>query len=403
MKKHKLKLSQRGQVLVLVAVALIGMLAILALVLDGGNTYAKRRQAQNAADAGALAGATTLCRGTAAEAIAAANDYAVNRNGAASAVVSIVDSEVTVDTSIPFDTFFLSVFGRPQITAQATATAGCFSPGSGLGILPIAWSCRPPEIPPVGPLDPACSILFEDETDGDDDCTFGVDPIYIIVDSADIENDLVCEDPPPAPGDPPALGFVDCDLDDDGTNDLDVLSGGNRSWLDLNGGGGGAADLRDWITNGFPGEVYTHTWFAGQTGVAVSVYDTVHDEVLVDDEIVIIPVFDQFCGGPPDTTCPELVHTDPPDDFDDTIVFSGGASTDYFHVISFALFKISCVDAGSHPGGGSSCPGNQQLQDWNIINPSGKTIEGCFIQGTVPGLGGGGGPFVGAYVVYLTR
>ena len=186
-----------GAGLVLVAVALMGMLAILALVLDGGNTYAKRREAQNAADAGALAGAATLCRGTAGEAIAAANDYAVNRNSATSAAVSVTGSEVTVDTSIPFDTFFLSILGRPQITAEATATAGCFSPGSGIGILPIAWSCSPPEFPPVGPLDPACAILFEDENDGDDDCTWGVDPMYIIVDSTDIENDLVCEDPPP--------------------------------------------------------------------------------------------------------------------------------------------------------------------------------------------------------------
>jgi hypothetical protein len=230
--------------------------------------------------------------------------------------------------------------------------------------------------------------------------------MYIIVDSTDIENDLVCEDPPPAPGDPPALGFVDCDLDDDGVNDLDVLSGGNRSWLDLDGGGGGASDLSDWIENGFPGEVYTHTWFAGETGVSVSVYNTVHDEVLMDDEVVIIPVFDQYCGGPPASDCPGLVHNELDDGVDDTIVLSGGSSTDYFHIVSFALFKVSCVDAGSHPGGGNTCPGNEQLQDWNIINPSGKTIEGCFIQGTAPGLGGGsggGGPFVGAYVVYLTR
>ena len=106
----KLTISQRGQVLVLVAVVMIGLLAILALVLDGGNTYAKRREAQNAGDAGALAGATTLCRGTAGEAIAAANDYAVNRNSATSAAVSVAGGQVTVDTSIPYDTFFLSIF-----------------------------------------------------------------------------------------------------------------------------------------------------------------------------------------------------------------------------------------------------------------------------------------------------
>lgn len=399
--KRNSKLSQRGQVLVLVAVALLGMLAILALVLDGGNTYAKRRQAQNAADAGALAGAAVHCRGEG-NPVATAYDYAVNRNGADTATVSIAGSEVTVDTTIPFDTFFLSIFGRSQITAEATATAGCFVPNLGEGVLPVAWSCRPPLVPPGSPLDPACEIHFED----DDGCQWGDDPVYIIVDSADIADDLVCEEPPPAPGDPPDSGYVDCDLDDDGTNDLDVVSGGNRSWLDLDGGGGGASSLSDWITNGFDEPVTTHTWFAGQTGVAVSIYDTVFDDVLTEDRDVVIPVFDQFCGGPPASDCPGLVHTTPPDVYSDTIVLSGGASTDYFHVISFAIFDVICVDAGSHPGGGASCPGNQQLQDWGIIGPSGKTIEGCFKEGTAPGFGGGpggGGPFVGAYTIYLTR
>lgn len=399
--KGKAKISERGQVLVLVAVAIIGMLAILALVLDGGNTYAKRRQAQNAADAGALAGAAARCRGTVSDAVTAGYDYAVNRNGADNAVVTVVIHEVTVDTSITYDTFFLSIFGRSQITAEATATAGCFVPGLGQGVLPIAWSCRPPAVPPGSPLDPACEIYFEDE----DGCQWGDDPVYVIVDDTDIQEDLVCEDPPPAPGDPPTSGYVDCDLDDDGTNDLDVVSGGNRSWLDLDGGGGGASSLSDWITNGFADPVDTHTWFAGQTGVAVSVYDTVFDEVLSVDKDVVIPVFDQFCGGPPETDCPALVHNDPPPGFTDQIVLSGGSSTDYFHVISFAIFDVTCIDAGSHPSGGS-CPGNQQLQDWGIINASGKTIEGCFKTGTAPGLGGGaggGGPYVGAYVVYLTK
>ena len=55
-KKH-----ESGQILVFVVLFMIGLFAMLALVLDGGNTYAKRRAAQNAADAGALAGARTLC------------------------------------------------------------------------------------------------------------------------------------------------------------------------------------------------------------------------------------------------------------------------------------------------------------------------------------------------------
>jgi hypothetical protein len=49
--------SERGQTLVIVAVAMVGLLALAGLAIDGGNLVMRRRQAQNAADAAALAGA----------------------------------------------------------------------------------------------------------------------------------------------------------------------------------------------------------------------------------------------------------------------------------------------------------------------------------------------------------
>ncbi len=52
--------NERGQALVIMVFALIGLLAFVALAIDGGNTLTERRRAQNAADAGALAGARTL-------------------------------------------------------------------------------------------------------------------------------------------------------------------------------------------------------------------------------------------------------------------------------------------------------------------------------------------------------
>ncbi len=51
---------QAGQAVVLVTVAVLLLTAILALALDGGTIYLDRRQMQNAADAGALAGAESL-------------------------------------------------------------------------------------------------------------------------------------------------------------------------------------------------------------------------------------------------------------------------------------------------------------------------------------------------------
>jgi Flp pilus assembly protein TadG len=52
--------SDRGAVLVHVAVALLAMIAISAFAIDYGLFYVSRREAQNAADAGALAGAVAL-------------------------------------------------------------------------------------------------------------------------------------------------------------------------------------------------------------------------------------------------------------------------------------------------------------------------------------------------------
>ena len=52
--------SQAGQAVVLVAISVLFLTAILALAIDGGGIFLDRRQMQNAADAGALAGAELL-------------------------------------------------------------------------------------------------------------------------------------------------------------------------------------------------------------------------------------------------------------------------------------------------------------------------------------------------------
>ena len=54
-------MSENGQSLIIIALIMLALLAMLALVLDGGNTYFQRRNAQNAADAAALAGANAYC------------------------------------------------------------------------------------------------------------------------------------------------------------------------------------------------------------------------------------------------------------------------------------------------------------------------------------------------------
>ena len=53
----QIRTSERGQILVLLVLAMIGMLGLTALAVDGGMVYADRRYMQSAADAATLAGA----------------------------------------------------------------------------------------------------------------------------------------------------------------------------------------------------------------------------------------------------------------------------------------------------------------------------------------------------------
>src|SRR5512136_2436933 len=47
--------SERGQALILIVAAMVALIGITGLAIDGGNIYSDRRHAQNAADTAALA------------------------------------------------------------------------------------------------------------------------------------------------------------------------------------------------------------------------------------------------------------------------------------------------------------------------------------------------------------
>ncbi len=83
--------SERGQAIIMIALAILGLLALTALAIDGGNAYSERRRAQNAADTTALDAALAKVRGqnmyTEGLARAASNHY--------------VDSDPTAGQSTP--------------------------------------------------------------------------------------------------------------------------------------------------------------------------------------------------------------------------------------------------------------------------------------------------------------
>src|SRR3954453_9933832 len=53
--RHRRARTVRGQVAVVIAVAMVVLIAFVGLAIDGGSMYAQRRTAQNSSDAAALA------------------------------------------------------------------------------------------------------------------------------------------------------------------------------------------------------------------------------------------------------------------------------------------------------------------------------------------------------------
>ncbi|MBC7233032.1 MAG: hypothetical protein H5T68_07330 [Chloroflexi bacterium] len=212
---------ESGQALVIIVLLLLGVLAMLALVVDGGNIYLQRRAVQNAADAGAMAGARVLAyNGTGSAAQAAAQDYAVQRNQADRCDVIINGAQVTVIAYKDVAMTFGRLLGIQQVTVSARATA--------------QWA----PINELGGLAPLSIREF--------DYQFGV-PYTIWDDEVDRD---------------PTSGHI---------------SGSYRGWLNLpcvypqSCGAAGSDLLKNWMLNGWSGTTRVDTWIAGDGGVKAAV------------------------------------------------------------------------------------------------------------------------------------
>jgi len=124
--------DETGQVIVLVALMLTGLVAVVGLAADGGVVFAQRRDLQNVADAAALAGAMQIdeqayrengvvtldeaaARQVAAEYLADAGDLTYT--------VAASDTGVEVQVSRQASTSFLRVIGIDEVEISASARA----------------------------------------------------------------------------------------------------------------------------------------------------------------------------------------------------------------------------------------------------------------------------------------
>jgi Tfp pilus assembly protein PilX len=133
---HFTQRAQRGQALIIIALALVGIVGMVALVVDGGHVFLDRRTAQNAADSAALASALSRIQGRgdwvgAAIAAAAINGY--NNDGVTN-VVQVYSPpkdgphagdleylQVIITSHV--NTYFARVVGRDKITNIVDAVA----------------------------------------------------------------------------------------------------------------------------------------------------------------------------------------------------------------------------------------------------------------------------------------
>src|SRR5664279_2886068 len=132
--------GEQGQILPIVAIALVAMLGISAFAIDVGYAYYAKRQLQSATDAAALAGAQDLPNST--TAIATATSYAAANTPAnvsftftyqakctATAVAAtgcnaaVNPNDLTVSGSATTNTWFAGLFGINHFTVSAHANA----------------------------------------------------------------------------------------------------------------------------------------------------------------------------------------------------------------------------------------------------------------------------------------
>jgi Flp pilus assembly protein TadG len=184
--------AERGQTIVLVAVALVSLLGMAALAIDVTTLYVARGELQRAADAAALAGAkafvdsgvtsdpANITRQTLAQTMATSvinSILAQNQVSGAAPILVAATPDLTTHPGNPqisvtlqrtnLPTFFARIWGTRLVTVTATAVAEAYNPSNApAGYPPIQPKCVKPLL--VANQDPksAGPSRFVDPTTG---------------------------------------------------------------------------------------------------------------------------------------------------------------------------------------------------------------------------------------------
>jgi Flp pilus assembly protein TadG len=184
--------GERGQTIVLVAIALVSLLGMAALAIDVTTLYVARGELQRAADAAALAGAkafvdsgvtsdpANITRRTLAQTMATSvinSILAQNQVSGAAPILVAATPDLTTHPGNPqiivtlqrtnLPTFFARIWGTKLVTVTATAIAEAYNPSNApAGYPPIQPKCVKPLL--VANQDPKSAVpsKFVDPTTG---------------------------------------------------------------------------------------------------------------------------------------------------------------------------------------------------------------------------------------------
>lgn len=341
--------SRSGQVLVIVALGMVAFIAMVGLVIDGGNAWGQQRETQNGADSAAKAGASVIQGiytdadpsndptdgdvGCAVEAAADANhveldaaEYTdwqgvalgvdVGACGAGGAIPAGAQG-VLATASQEFQTYLMRIVGFTDMTAEADATAVV---GQTDGICPASEGCG------------AIPVTFPrslDTCDGTNGRVVGED-----------EWEPINQDTTPLT----SANLVIVPLCTTGP--------GSVGWLDL-----GCGNLQQAVANPCHGPIPIPAWLQTQTGNVNNLEDdleaytgSVVGVPEEEDQVLRIPIHDNTCRSDladdaPPSACPQGD-------------WSGNGNNLYYHVPYWAGFKLDGAYTGGNDPECDEAPGS---------------------------------------------
>ncbi len=228
--------SDSGQAMLFVVVALLGLVGLVSLVVDGGSWFRTQRQVQTAADAAALAGAQNLPIDQTGARSTAVSYAQQNFSGIAAPTITFPSAaEIDVVAAKPVNGIILPALNA---TARAHARAQVSAPSSLKNVAPIAVY-----------KDYACIVT--------NPTCFG----QTVVLGFDEDN----------PFDPTKSKFGLLDLDRDGS--------------------AGAGDMKNWLANGYPDYLPINTTYPPANGEKNGIKKELQDAADA-HRTLLFPVYD---------------------------------------------------------------------------------------------------------------